>query len=47
MPGRSAPLAAAFLFALPFGVAWAQGASRFDGQYVGDDFAKTDVAGVL
>jgi hypothetical protein len=36
MPGRSAPLAAAFLFALPLGFAWAQGAPRFDGQYVGE-----------
>ena len=35
MPGRFAALAAAFLL-LPLGLAWAQGASRFDGQYVGE-----------
>lgn len=35
MPGRSAALAAALLL-LPLGLAWAQGTSRFDGQYVGE-----------
>lgn len=35
MPGRSTALAAALLL-LPLGLAWAQGTSRFDGQYVGE-----------
>jgi hypothetical protein len=45
MPGRSAPLAAAFLFALPLGLAWAHGASRFDGQYVGELTLKSVTGG--
>ena len=44
MPGRSAALAAALLL-LPLGLAWAQGGSRFDGQYVGELTLKGMVGG--